>query len=205
MSKDPKWLQHAGEKIKKSGTKGLLHRKLHIPEDEKIPMKRINAELRKRGLDVKTRHELQFAKNARQATAGYEPQIQSLIAWASANGVEVIGEAKHVLAPELRGTLDVYALGLHWVLREDKRDFNESSTRRRWEGQIGIAGWTKNVASAVLMARDGELTLDVNIDAVNVVKQTKIHGNSKSDLQKLLEHASKKLRAKLKLAETEKA
>ncbi len=58
------------------------------PKHEKVSVEQLNAELKKRGLSVKTRKQI-----AKQATAGYEPQLQSLLAWASANGVEVIGHA----------------------------------------------------------------------------------------------------------------
>lgn len=58
------------------------------PSHEKLSMDRINAELKKRGLSVKTRKQL-----AKTATAGHEPQLQSLLAWASEQGIEVVGHA----------------------------------------------------------------------------------------------------------------
>lgn len=355
---DPKWLQHAGERMRKNGTEGALHRKLGVPEDEPIPMSEINTALKNRGLSVKTRKQLQFAKTAKKiaakhghtaeaavhrampgkdyleklrslrldpdlvekaesglvyhgdvywaglglkqlpdllwkvtgdmdvsnndltslknapahvlgdficfgnklpedvkkptgvhgkfipvqprtrpvftgapgqirtkvdskhlvrleklpapdqrhddlygrAHAGHEPQLESLIAWAADRGITVRAAAS--MAPQLRGALNVSVLGIRWELREDKRDFNESTTRRRWQGKVHVPG---HDAVAVLLARDNELTVSVTVapGPRMVVQPTKIQGLGVADLRKLLTHASKQLLSKLKLEEPE--
>lgn len=56
-----KWIQKA---LSKKGAKGKLHRKLGVPEGEKIPAKKMAKAARSKSLA--TRREVQMAKNMRK-------------------------------------------------------------------------------------------------------------------------------------------
>jgi hypothetical protein len=65
MAQD-KWMQKASEKMGKKGTKGSLHKALHVPEDKKIPTSKLNKASHSK--NSKLRKKANFAKNARKSS-----------------------------------------------------------------------------------------------------------------------------------------
>lgn len=63
-----KWIQGAREGMEKHGTKGALHRQLHVPGGEKIPERKLEAAKGKaeRSGDTKTIRRITFAENVRR-------------------------------------------------------------------------------------------------------------------------------------------
>ena len=85
------WIQDAREGVRKRGTEGALHRMLHVPENKKISLERLDAELHKRGISTLKRRRLLFAKNVRKHKA--EAALDDFLAWARGYGVKVVGSA----------------------------------------------------------------------------------------------------------------
>lgn len=85
------WIQDAREGMRKRGTEGALHRMLHVPENKKISLERLDAELHKRGISTLKRRRLLFAENVRKHKA--EAALDDFLAWAEGYGVEVVGSA----------------------------------------------------------------------------------------------------------------
>ena len=151
MAKKPgKWLQAVRERIEEKGTKGATHKYLGVPDDKSIPMSKLNAALKKRGLKPKTKKRLQFAKNmatlaarrkahAQQSTAS---TLDILTAIANEQGLELVGAAAasddegHGAAKEIDGIVN--GVRYRFIFREHdpKQDVDGyMGVFERWSGQ----------------------------------------------------------------------
>jgi hypothetical protein len=61
-----KWMQKASEKMAEKGTKGSLHKALHVPEGKKISASKLSKAAHSK--NPKLRKKANFAKNAKKAS-----------------------------------------------------------------------------------------------------------------------------------------
>ena len=148
MAKKPgKWLQAVQKRIEEKGTKGATHKYLGVPEDKSIPMSKLKAALKKKGLKPKTKKRLQFAKNMATLAARRKAHEQTatastldiLTAIAGEQGLELAGAAADSMpaaAREFNG--NVNGVRYRFIFQERDQKHNVDGyigVFERWSGQ----------------------------------------------------------------------
>ena len=145
MAKKPgKWLQEVGKRIQEKGTEGKTHRMLGVPEDEPIPMSKIDKALKQKGLSVTKRKEFQFAKNMKHLAAARKAKkakttatastLDTLQALASEMDLEIVGNA--VTARDVVDDQDIPAYTSLLLKRFIQKNIHDLSGNRTYLGDF---------------------------------------------------------------------